>query len=427
MESMLHYIWKHKLYTANNLFTNKGIQITIIDPGLPNHDSGPDFFNAKIKIGDEMWAGNIEMHTFASDWIKHKHHLDKAYNSTILHLVEIDNFPDVFTENGNLVHQIKLSVPEEIRKNFEYLINSETFTPCVSRICEIPPIEITAWKSALTCERLERKTKDIFKILEQNNGDWEEVFYNILSRNFGFGINGDAFARLSQSLPLKYILKHRDSKIQIESMLLGQAGLLEEEMPDDSYFETLKQEYHFLKQKFKLSALEPHIFKSLRIRPDNFPHIKIIQLASILCEYEHLFSEILKIEDKKEIAALLNPSVSEYWLTHYRFGKTSVKKDKRMSLSTLEIILINTVVPMMFAYGTKKNLPDLSEKSLNLLESIKPESNSIVTHFKRAGITVEHAGDSQALIQLKREYCEKKKCLYCRIGHKLLSKNIKSH
>lgn len=427
MESILHYVWKYKLYSSGQLVTTNGIIVNIIDTGLPNTDAGPDFFNAKIKIGNKTWVGNVEIHTYASDWFKHKHHLDRAYNSTILHVIEIDDMAEIYTENGQPVHQVIILIPEEVRNNFDYLTHSDIPVPCLSRIHEIPAIELTAWKSVLTIERLERKTKDIFLLLEQNNGDWEEVFYNILSRNFGFGINGDAFARLAQSLPLKYILKHRDSPIQVEALLLGQAGLLENENSEDDYTEILKQEYLFLKHKFNLSTLDSYIFKSLRIRPDNFPHIKIIQLASVLREYEHLFSEILKIENKKEIIDLLNPHVSEYWLTHYRFGKISAKKEKKMSWTTLEIILINTVVPMMFAYGKKKNQPEYIEKSLNMLESIKPENNSVITLFRNAKISTEHAGDSQALMQLKREYCEKKKCLYCRIGHKLLAKNTKYH
>ena len=421
MESLLHYVWKYKLYDAKSLTTSSGTSILVIDPGIHNTHAGPDFFNAKIRFDNATWAGNVEMHHCSSDWIRHGHHTDKAYNSVILHVVENIDM-EIQSENGHVIPQLVLQIPPKIKENYEYLLSRNTLIPCLCQIRDIPKLYLTDWLNALLIERLERKTNDLYQLLKDYKDSWGEVFYITLSRNFGFGINNDAFERLARSLPLKQVLKHKDSLLQVEALFFGQAGLLNEEEDKDDYYCSLKKEYNFLRQKFNLNPLESHIFKNLRIRPNNFPHIKIAQLATLVRTQEFLFSKMLETEDIQSLRTLFIAELSEYWNTHYLFGKTSPQKKKLIGQSAQHVILINTVIPVLFAYGKIKCQPVLQERAIQLLELIKPESNYIVNEFMKVGIWPVHAGDSQALIQLQKEYCEKKKCIFCRIGHKLLSK-----
>jgi hypothetical protein len=424
MEILLHYVWKYKLYESSSLVTSNGKILEIIDHGTYNSNAGPDFFNAKIKIDGEIWVGNIEIHTMASDWYRHRHYEDKAYNSVVLHVVEFLDVSEIFDQSRRSIPQWEMKVPKCIQANYQFLLNSDLSIPCLSKICEIPEIYFSDWKSALLTERLERKTNTLLQLMDEYKNDWNEVFYITLARNFGFGINNDAFERLAKSLPLKIILKHRNFPTQIEALFLGQAGLLEEEKLEyeDEYYTKLRKEYFFFRRKYKLKTLEPYIFKSLRIRPNNLPHIKILQLAGIVSKKQGLFAQMLEITKDEKLYSLFISELSEYWLTHYHFGKVSVKKTKYLGLQAKQILLINVIVPMFFAYGKKTNSEQHIERAIRLLESLKPENNFIITMFSRAGINVANASDTQALIQLKREYCEKKKCIYCRIGHKLLAK-----
>lgn len=422
METLLHYVWKYKLYESVNLATSEGKIIEIIDPGVYNQNAGPDFFNAKIKMDGEVWAGNIEIHSMASDWYKHKHYENKAYNSVVLHVVEFLDVSDVFDQSGRSVPQWEMKIPGHIKANYQFLLSSDLSVPCLGKIREIPEIYLSDWKNALLTERLERKTNTLLQLVDEYKNDWNEVFYITLARNFGFGINNDAFERLAKSLPLRIALKHQGSTEQIEALFLGQAGLLEDENPENEYYTKLRKEYFFLRRKYKLKTLEPYIFKSLRIRPNNFPYIKILQLAGIVCKKQGLFSQMLETAEDEKLRALFISELSEYWLTHYHFEKASVKKAKYLGMQAKEILLINVVVPMFFAYGKKKNSEHHIERAIRLLESLKPESNFIVTMFSHAGINTVNACDTQALIQLKREYCERKKCIFCRIGHRLLAR-----
>jgi len=420
MERLLHYVWKYKLYSPVGLVTTQGLPVSVIDTGIQNTNAGPDFFNAKVIIGETMWVGNVEIHSKASDWILHHHHNDKAYDSVILHLAGVLD-TEICRMNGEPIPQARLSIPDAVRKNIDWLIHREVAIPCLHRIREIEPVELSLWINALLSERLERKTKDILRLMEQYNNDWNEVFYITLTRCFGFGINNDAFERLAKSLPFHYIHKQRSSSSQIEAMLFGQAGMLNE-IKDCHYYRLLQQEYKFLQHKYNLKPLDDSVFKSLRVRPVNFPHIKLAQLASIWYRYHTLFSHILNEDDTEHIKGLFNIDPSAYWDTHYHFNYASPVKEKRLGVNALHIILINVVIPMLFAYGQKNKQDEYCERALRLLESIPAEKNHITATFSQAGIQIQHAGDSQALIQLKREYCEKKKCLYCRIGFVLLKR-----
>ena len=421
MERLLHYVWKYKLYTATPLITTEGRPVQVIDPGMQNTDAGPDFFNAKIKIDGTLWVGSVEIHDKSSDWLLHHHDTDKAYDCVILHIIGFNDFQPVRT-NGNPIPQMLLTVPENILRSIDWLLYREAALPCLDHITGIAPLHIACWMEALLSERLERKTHDIFLLLDAYQTDWNEVFYITLTRNFGF-VNNDAFERLAKSLPLRCIQKQRNSHSQIEAMLFGQAGMLEEEN-DDHYYRLLQREYDFLRHKFGLSPMEDFVFKNLRTRPVNFPYLKVAQLAALWVRYDTLFSAILEARSTGEIKKYFRIPPSGYWETHYHFRYASPRKEKTIGENALNILLINTVVPMLFAYGLHNKRPEYCERATRLLESIPPEKNTIVTTFYNAGITVRHAGDSQALIQLKREYCEKKKCLYCRIGFRMLKTTI---
>ena len=432
MERMLQYVWKHKLYAESDLITTDGEPVFVIDPGIQNIDAGPDFFNAKIRIGDIVWAGNVEIHERASDWFAHHHDKDKSYNSVILHIVRKNNKAACRTDN-EAIPQIVFCVPKKVEDNIDWLLSRDSPVACAERIYKVSPLHLSDWMSALLMERLERKTLDIFTRIVNNAKDWNEVFYLTLMRNFGFNTNSDAFELLAGSLPFKCILKHRNNPLQIESLFFGQAGLLDASadttlkslqaehgnLPDE-YLLSLRREYDFLRKKYNLRPVESFLFKSMRTRPVNFPHVRLAQIAAVWIKNDLLFSKMLETEKVKDLRALFNITPSEYWETHYNFRTVSVARKKLIGNNASDIILINTVIPVLFAYGKNRDIPEYCDRAIKLLEEIKPERNHIVKSFCDAGISVKNAGDTQALIQLKREYCDKKKCLYCRIGFRLL-------
>lgn len=420
MEQLLHYIWKYRLYRPSNLTTTQGDTLEIIDPGLENTDAGPDFFNAKIRINGTVWAGSVEIHQKASDWLAHGHSADKAYGNVILHVVETDD-GTVFRQNGEAIPQLVLPIPEQVIDNMEWLLTRDSPVACLERLPAIDPVFRLQWMDALLAERLERKTDDILRWLDLYQKDWNEVFYILLCRNFGFGVNSDAFERLARSLPLKCILKQRPSASQVEALFLGQAGLLNDSNGNrHHYYRLLQQEYSFLRKKYGLEPLEPHIFRNLRLRPDATPHIKLVELAAIWIRHDTLFSSVLSARTPRELKDFFRVPASAFWDTHYNFLRPSPHKKKQLGENALNMLLINTVVPLMFAYGLYHQMDEHKARALRLLASIPPEQNSIISLFSQVGMKPRNAGDTQALIQLKRNYCEQKKCLYCRLGFQLL-------
>lgn len=337
MERLLHYVWKYKLYASTSLATTEGLPIAVIDPGIQNTDAGPDFFNAKIKIDGTVWAGSVEIHEKASDWLLHHHDSDKAYDSVILHVTGV-NDASICRMNGEPIPQLLLSVPEPARKNIDWLLAREVPVPCLERIQDVDSVHLASWMDTLLSERLERKTEDIYRLLDQYQEDWNEVFYILLTRSFGFGVNSDAFEWLAKSLPLRYIQKQRASESQVEAMLFGQAGMLSEE-GSCHYYRLLRREYEFLRHKFGLKPLDDSLFKSLRIRPTNFPHVKLAQLSAIWHRYDTLFSMILSASSPKEIKDYFRIQPSDYWKNHYHFQYASVQKDKMIGENALNILL----------------------------------------------------------------------------------------
>lgn len=418
-ESILHYIWQQKLFSAHALQTTEGETVEVIDVGKLNSDAGPDFFNAKIKIGNTIWAGNIEIHTRASDWNKHNHQHDKAYDNVILHIVK---FADIVIRrsDGEQIPQLELNYPAQIEENYKKLILDQKWVPCSDKIGNIPGIFIQSWKNALLTERLEQKMNAIQQLLAESNQHWEEAFYITLARSFGFSTNSQAFEMLAKSLPLSALGKHKNDLFQIEALLFGQSGLLNNEL-NDEYSLKLKKEYNFLRVKFDLQPINAELWKLLRLRPDNFPHIRIAQFAALIHNSSKLFSRIIENPEIDYLNNLFKTEPSEYWKSHYLFGHTSPEKSKKLGKNSINSILINTVVPFLFCYAHQKGNQNLKDKALELLEQIPAEKNSIVSGWENIGMKIETAYDSQAFLQLKKIYCDDRKCLRCRIGHKVLT------
>lgn len=422
MEKLMQYVWKHRLWRSEDMVTNTGKKVRVVDPGLLNTDAGPDFFNAKIEIDGHMWVGNVEMHYRATDWKRHHHDSDKAYDSVILHVVAKDDAP-VRRTNGELIPQLVLEVSPQFNADYASLVGATIEVPCATKIKQVPHLTIVEWVEGLAFERLHGKVERIHQLLDSFNGSWEDVCYVTLARNFGFGINNDAFERLARRTPLRLLGKHSDSVLQIEALLFGQAGMLDAQKPGmDSYYNQLCTEYAFLSNKFQLTSMEKESWKLFRIRPQNFPYRRIAMLAQFIEGGFRMMNRILEAEGEKEMRALFEVELSGYWTKHYTFGKPNERATATLSRSSIDIILINTVAPLLYAYGELTGNYEMTDKAIKLLEDLRAESNSIVSHFVAYGIDCPDALTSQALVQLKREYCDARKCIYCKIGHHLLSK-----
>lgn len=422
MEKLMQYVWKHRLWRSEDMVTNTGKKVRVVDPGLLNTDAGPDFFNAKIEIDGHMWVGNVEMHYRATDWKRHHHDSDKAYDSVILHVVAKDDAP-VHRTNGELIPQLVLEVSPQFNADYASLVGATIEVPCATKIKQVPHLTIVEWVEGLAFERLHGKVERIHQLLDSFNGSWEDVCYVTLARNFGFGINNDAFERLARRTPLRLLGKHSDSVLQIEALLFGQAGMLDAQKPGmDSYYNQLCTEYAFLSNKFQLTPMEKESWKLFRIRPQNFPYRRIAMLAQFIEGGFRMMNRILEAEGEKEMRSLFEVELSGYWTKHYTFGKPNERATATLSRSSIDIILINTVAPLLYAYGELTGNYEMTDKAIKLLEDLRAESNSIVSHFVAYGIDCPDALTSQALVQLKREYCDARKCIYCKIGHHLLSK-----
>ena len=417
----LHYVWKHKIFPLKELKTTTGQQVEVIDTGLANTDAGPDFFNAKLKLDGVLWIGNIEIHERSSDWFKHGHHADAGYNSVILHIAsEIDT--EISRSNGERIPQIQLICPEAVRTNYKELLETDSYPPCYRIIPSLPPFTAHSWMTALQMERFEQKATLLNERLKRCQGNWEDAFFITLARNFGFGLNGDAFETWAHRLPFRAVDKHRNDLFQIEAIFFGQAGILEDS-DGDGYYLRLKKEYTYLQHKFGLIPMDASLWRFLRLRPANFPHIRIAQLACLYHRAYGLLSRIMETETLQGVRDILKGGTSEYWLTHYTFGGSSPSRPKTLSNTSLDLLIINTVVTFLYAYGLHKGNRVLCARAGSFLEELKAENNYITRMWEQCGMKASNAADSQALIQLKKEYCDKKKCLYCRIGYEYLKRS----
>ncbi|WP_027449371.1 DUF2851 family protein [Xylanibacter brevis] len=430
MEQLLHYTWKHKLLPLKELRTTDGRLVEVVDVGLHNQNAGPDFFNAKVKIDDTLWVGNVEIHQRSSDWYLHGHDHDAHYNNVVLHVVaEADR--EVQTQSGLWLPQLVISVPETVVTSYRELLATDMYPPCYRIIPDLSRLTVHSWMAALQTERLEQKTQAIVQRVEHCNGSWEDAYFTTLARNFGFGINGDAFEQWAQYVPLNAVGKHRDDLFQIEAIFMGQAGLLTlDAIParyhdaalQEGYFNKLKNEYAYLAHKFSLTPMDPSVWRFLRLRPQNFPHVRISQLANLYYERRAGLSALLECESVEQLRQLLSTHVTPYWETHYTFGSESTKSTKNISASSMNLLIINTAVPMLFAVGRHRQKDELCDRAFDFLEQLGAERNHIITMWKECGLEVSTAGESQALIQLKKEYCDRKDCLRCRIGFEYLKR-----
>lgn len=423
-EEFLHYLWKYGLYYADNLKDNEGIPIAVIHPGEYNHDSGPDFFNARIRIGETEWAGNIEIHTKASHFETHGHNRDHAYDNVILHIVaEYDR--RVRNAKGQEVLTVKINFDESLLQKFTELVNNPYNIACQNEISRLDRFFIRHWLHSLVVERLNAKSETIKRIFSDTGNDWEETFYRTLSRYFGFRVNAEPFEMLASALPFKIIRKHIDSRFQIEALLFGTAGMLEEglfkQAIDDDYYKELIREFKILSVKYSLKPIHGWIWKFNRLRPVNFPTIRISQLSAMLAVTGGLFSKIIEVKDLKNLRNVFEVSASQYWDSHFVFGKKSREVSKNSGSLATDILLINSVIPILFIYGQTRNSREVSERAISFLEGIHPEKNTITDEWENAGIKADSAFDSQALLHLRNEYCRKRRCLDCRIGTKLIN------
>ncbi len=415
-ERLLQYIWQFQYYNKNELQTTSGETLQIIRPGNYNSNQGPDFSNASIKVGDTTWAGNIELHVQASDWNLHKHTADKNYGNVILHVVWQED-AELDMPFYTLVLQNR--VPKLLLNRYVALMMTASFIPCQSSFNAADGLVFTAWKERLLSERLEHKAAVFNLYLKQTNNHWEESFWWLIARNFGAAVNSLAFEKIAQSIPINILAKVKGQLHQAEALLFGQAGLLEGDFEED-YPAMLAKEYRFLQSKYQLQPAQVQLY-FLRMRPANFPTVRLAQLAMLVHQSQHLFTRIKESGSIKELRELLAVTANDYWHYHYIFDEKTSYKPKKTGAAMIDSLLINTVVPAVFAYGLYHHQDVFKNKAAQWLEAVPAEKNAITAGFVQLGAVNKSAMDSQALIQLKNEYCNQKRCLDCAVGNKILA------
>ena len=420
-EDFLYYLWLYHL-AGKDLITTDDEPLKIEKTGTRNDDSGPDFFNSHISISNTLWAGNVEIHLKSSDWFLHGHHHDESYSSIILHVV-FENDRDVYRKTGEKIPclELKGKFDERLYERYTGFLLSAHWIPCASDISEVGNFVMLNMMDRLAVERLENKAKSIQAKLEEANGDFREVFYRSLMRSFGLKANTEAFEQLAISLPLSVLSKHKQDLFQLEALLFGQAGLLKDNLKED-YANQLYNEYNFLASKYDLTPMKPFVWKFMRMRPSNFPTLRIAQFASLIFHSSGLIDKILAAKSLRRVVELLRCEPSDYWQNHYRFGKPNNRRTRKMGLSFVHLILINTIIPYAFVYGRFKNDSDTEEKAVQWLEKIPAENNTVTRHFDTLGVKATNALRSQALIELKTNYCNRQWCLHCPVGHHILNK-----
>lgn len=416
-ERFLYYLWENRLLKGR-LQTISGLPVEIVNPGFRNMDSGPDYLEAKIKIGEKLWAGHVEIHVRTSDWNRHGHQNDKAYDNVVLHVV----YENDTAVNNIPVLELKGHFDGSLYCRYEKILMSQHWIACERLLRQVQPFTISTCLERMAVERLEQKAEAVSKILISNKFDWESTFYQLLLRYFGMKVNSEAFETLATILPLRILLKHADNLTQLEAMLLGCAGFLEMES-DEDYTLLLKREFAVMRSKFNLLTMPVERWKLLRMRPVNFPTIRLAQLAQMIYQNGCMFSKIKESQSVVEAKTLFDVEASHYWDTHYRFNIEGPFKPKHLGEGSADVLMINAVIPMLFCYGRFHKDQSYCEKALQFLEEINAEDNTIIRHFAAIGITTNNAMQSQALLYLYNFYCRRKRCLECSIGNYLLRTN----
>jgi hypothetical protein len=419
-EDFLHYIWKYKLFNLQNLKTTSGEDLEIVSVGSHNTESGPDFFNGKIKIGNLVWAGQVEIHINSSDWYKHQHETDPAYLKTVLHVV-MNYDMDVFDEAKNPIPTLELNgrISNQLIANYNYLKLAKNKLVCQGLTSDLNDFQTNQWLGRLLIERLERKVKDISEIHQNMNGNWEQTVFIQLAKNLGFKTNSIPMQLLAEEINFKILIKSRNNVMILESILLGVAGLLEGEL-DGDYPNQLKKEFNHQNNKHQFTVLKKEIWKFGGVRPSNFPTLRLVQLAQIISKFGNLFETFVRDFTVEREWTELNVEGPSFWNTHYSLHTSSVLKKKSLGKSAINIILINTVAPLLFFYGKETANPSYQEKAIDLLESLPSENNSIIKRWKENNIYAKRSSESQSLIELTNNYCKPKKCLTCGIGKQIL-------
>ena len=420
-EEFLHFIWQFRLFNTTKLYTAAGEQIEIIQTGILNKNAGPDFSEAKLKIGHTLWVGNVEIHLKSSDWLLHQHQTNYAYENVILHVVDEDDVP-IYRRDGTLIPVLVVNglFPHYLLNNYEALINSANYFPCEKQIQQVDEFLVNGFLSRVLVERLEQKSEEVNSKLALQKGDWEVTFYHFLARNFGFKVNGVPMEMLAQSLPLQLFAKHKTNPLQIEALIFGQAGFLNQKF-EEEYPKKLKREYLFLQKKYQLQPIERSVWKFMRMRPQNFPTLRLAQFAALIINSNHLFSKMLSANHQTELIQLFeNLPVNPFWLNHYHFNKKTTNVNLQMGKSSIANIMVNTLSLFLFAYGKAIDNNIYQDRALALLENLPAERNAIIDKYLAAGLSIQNAFSSQAILQLKKMYCQEKKCLNCGIGTRIL-------
>lgn len=419
----MQYVWQNRLWSPAGMKTVDGRRVTVLDPGLLNTDAGPDFFNAKIEIDGRLWAGNVEIHVRASDWHRHGHDSDPAYDSVVLHVVDRDD-ARILRPGGGEIPQLVMKCSPDFHQKYSDMVDRPlTSLACADEIGGLPLLYLHDWIDSLALSRLIRKADRVLELVRRFEGHWDSAIYVVLARALGFGVNGDAFERLALSLPLRALLKHRDSLVCVEGLLFGQSGLMDELEGDDipAHVRRMKEEYAFMAKKFNLVRPTSLGWKMSRMRPQNFPHRRIATLAALVASGFRIGYEIIDARDERQARELFNVPLTGFWAGRYNFTSEGAPTTRALSHASVGILIINVVVPVIYAYAEQTGDDAMRERAIALLQNLKPERNSITGLFAAAGVGCGNAFCSQALVELRTNYCNQRKCLYCRIGHRFLA------
>lgn len=414
-EEFLHFIWKNRLFDYNRLSTTCGKPVEVLRTGEPNDHAGPDFFNARVRIDGLVWAGNVEIHMHSSDWNRHGHHLDPAYNNVILHVVG-DHDCEITSQKQRRIHTVVLHYSSGLETKYRQLKTSDHWLPCAHFIRIAPSSLIRKWLDRLYSERLERKSCRILRTIQESDRTWEETFFRTLAAGYGLPINSLPFEMVASSVPLLLLMEHKDDRTELEAILFGQAGFPGGSAQNGPYIRTLREKYRMIMDGFPCKPVPWHLWKFLRLRPASFPTLRISQFASLIHRRFPVMNEVLSCGSVTELEQILRTEASEYWNTHYLFGKNSPVSVKYLGRQAVSTLMINAIVPFLTVYGNMQSRQDCNDLAEEIITGLNAESNEIIKKWRTFGLNPSNAQESQALIQLHDYYCRHRRCLECPIG-----------